>query len=46
MANELGVITGDYTPTPDDSYWNMCAALYAYLYGSLSEIKVEVLGES
>ena len=32
-------------PIPE-SYWNLCAALYAYLYGELSRLGVEGVGES
>ena len=28
------------------SYWNLCAALYAYLYGELSRLGIEGVGES
>jgi hypothetical protein len=28
------------------TYWNLCAALYAYLYGELSRLGVEGVGES
>jgi len=32
-------------PIPN-SYWNLCAAMYAYLYARLSQLGVEVVGES
>lgn len=32
-------------PIPN-SYWNLCAALYAYLYGQLAQFDIEVAGES
>jgi hypothetical protein len=53
--DELGVISADDTaqaepghvakPIPN-SYWNLAGALYAYLFGQLTEIGVEVAGES
>lgn len=29
-----------------DFYWNLCSAMYAYLYGHLAQLGVEVAGES
>ena len=53
--DELGVISADDVaqgepghvakPIPD-SYWNLAGALYAYLYGELTKIGVDVAGES
>lgn len=28
------------------SYWNLCSSMYAYLYGNLAKLGVEVVGES
>ena len=53
--DEVGAISsGDFNqgkpgyvlqPIPKP-YWNLCAALYAYLYGELSRLGVEGVGES
>ena len=53
--DEIGSISADdgeqdkpghvVKPIPN-SYWNLCAALYAYLYGELSRLGVEGVGES
>ncbi len=53
--DELGSISSDdfdqgkpghvEKPIPN-SYWNLCAALYAYLYGGLARLGVEGVGES
>jgi len=55
MLNELGAIAADdarqgqpgyvFKPIPD-SYWNLCAALYAYLYGQLAGMGIDVAGAS
>jgi hypothetical protein len=54
-VDEVGAISsGDFNqgnpgyvaqPIPQ-TYWNLCAALYAYLYGELSRLGVEGVGES
>jgi hypothetical protein len=54
-ADELGSISADDSeqdkpghvvkPIPN-SYWNLCAALYAYLYAELAKRGIEVAGES
>lgn len=54
-VDELGVISADdqaqgepghvSKPVPD-SYWNLAGAMYAYLFGQLTELGVEVAGES
>jgi hypothetical protein len=48
-ADELGaILPGDpqgKLPIPD-SYWNLCSALYAYLYGNLADLGIQVAGES
>jgi len=48
-ADELGaILPGDpqgKLPIPD-AYWNLCSAMYAYLYGNLANLGVEVAGES
>jgi hypothetical protein len=55
MINEVGTISagganqlapgekGDPIP---DSYWNLSGALYAYLFGRLNELGIDVVGES
>jgi hypothetical protein len=54
-VDELGAITtddfkqgepGHVTAPIPPSYWNLCAALYAYLYGELSRLGVQGVGES
>jgi hypothetical protein len=54
-VNEIGAISPDdakqgepghvVQPIPD-AYWNLCAALYAYVYGELSRLGIEGVGES
>ena len=44
MANELGAIASSITPDINSNYWNLCGAMYAYLYGKLSLMNVDVLG--
>jgi len=53
--DELGVISADdsaqsepgHVAKPiETSYWNLAGALYAYLYGELAKIGVDVAGES
>jgi hypothetical protein len=48
-ADELGaILPGDpqgKLPIPN-FYWNLCSALYAYLYGNLANLGVQVTGES
>jgi len=48
-ANELGsILPGDpngVLPIPD-SYWNLSGALYAYVFGNLNELGIDVAGES
>ena len=54
-TDELGSISADdleqdkpghvVKPIPN-SYWNLCAALYAYLYAELAKRGIEVAGES
>ncbi len=53
--NEIGSISADdlrqgepgyrFTPIPP-AYWNLSAAVYAYLYSELSRIGIDVAGES
>jgi hypothetical protein len=49
-TDELGAILPNDNATPrgpiPDSYWNLCSAMYAYLYSELAQIGVEVVGES
>jgi hypothetical protein len=54
-VDEIGAITADdmkqgepgYVMQPiPPSYWNLCSALYAYLYGELARLGVEGVGES
>ncbi|MGH9444606.1 MAG: GH39 family glycosyl hydrolase [Terriglobia bacterium] len=48
-ADELGaILPGDpqgKLPIPN-SYWNLCSAMYAYLYGNLANLGIQVAGES
>ena len=49
--NEIGTIlpngrTADLTPNIANSYWNLSGGLYAYLYGRLSELGIDVLSEA
>ncbi len=48
--DELGAILPNDNATPrgpiPDSYWNLCSAMYAYLYAELAQLGVEVVGES
>jgi hypothetical protein len=54
-TNELGVISADdlmqgapghvVQPIPD-SYWHLAGSLYAYLFGELTELGIDVAGES
>lgn len=54
-VDELGVISADDSaqgepghvtkPIPD-AYWNLAAAMYAYLFGQLTELGIDVAGES
>jgi hypothetical protein len=48
--DELGAILPNDNTTPHaaipDSYWNLCSAMYAYLYSELAQLGVEVVGES
>lgn len=50
-CDELGVIlptdntAADKTPPPA-AYWNLAGALYAYLYIQLSQLGIDVIGES
>jgi hypothetical protein len=54
-VDEIGAISADdfkegepghITQPIPDSFWNLCAGLYAYLYGELSRLGVEGVGES
>jgi len=49
-TDELGAILPDdnillRAPIPE-SYWNLCGAMYAYLYAQLATLGIEVVGES
>ncbi len=53
--DELGVISADdggqndpghVTQSIDTSYWNLSGALYAYLFGELAKMGIDVAGES
>ena len=54
-VDELGIIAGDdggqndpahvTRPIPN-SYWNLAGAVYAYLFGHLAELGIDVAGES
>jgi hypothetical protein len=55
MINEIGAISADDTeqdqpghvakPIPD-SYWNLAGAMYAYIFGELTRMGIDVAGES
>jgi hypothetical protein len=55
MINEVGAISAEdgqqgrpdyvFRPIPD-SYWNLCGAMYAYLYGQLANIGIDTVGAS
>ncbi|HEY1901468.1 MAG TPA: glycosyl hydrolase family 39 [Terracidiphilus sp.] len=50
-TDELGVIlpsdnkVGDNVPPPP-AYWNLAGSLYAYLYIELSQLQIDIIGES
>jgi hypothetical protein len=48
--DELGCIPADDNVVPrkpiPDSYWNLCGAMYGYLYGHLARLGIDVAGES
>ena len=51
--DELGAIAEDTLEKPHqptkpipNSYWNLCGAMYAYLFGELSKMGIEMIGES
>jgi len=48
--DELGAILPNDNAAPrgpiPNSYWNLCSAMYAYLYSELAQLGVEVVGES
>ncbi|HVZ55390.1 MAG TPA: hypothetical protein VG870_01920 [Chitinophagaceae bacterium] len=47
MANEIGTLLDvPYTGPVPAAYWNLSAAVYAYLYLELAKIGVEVAGQS
>ncbi len=55
MINEIGTISaeganqfapGEKSQLIPDSYWNLSGAVYAYLFGELSRLGIEVAGES
>jgi hypothetical protein len=55
MINEIGAISADdrlqnepghVTKPIPNSYWNLTGALYAYIFGELSHMGVDVAGES
>jgi hypothetical protein len=54
-VDEIGAISADdasqgepghLTKPIPDSYWNLCAAEYAYIYAGLAKVGVKVVGES
>jgi Glycosyl hydrolases family 39 len=52
-VNEIGTILagdpgqpGQPTPVIPDSYWNLSAAVYAYVYGNLAALGIDIAGES
>jgi hypothetical protein len=48
--DELGCIPADDNVVPrkpiPDSYWNLCGAVYGYLFGELSRFGIDLAGES
>jgi hypothetical protein len=55
MINEIGSISaeganqgapGEETKPIPDSYWNLSGALFAYLFGELTRMGIDVVGES
>src|SRR5205085_7210435 len=48
-VNEIGsILAGDpnlQTPIPD-SYWNLSGACYAYVFGNLATLGIDIAGES
>ena len=55
MINEIGIISADdglqeqpghVTKPIPDAYWNLAGAEYAYIFGNLAEIGIDVAGES
>ena len=53
--DELGVISADDTAQEqpghvakpiEDSYWNLAGAMYAYLFGEMTKMGIDVVGES
>ncbi|MGA2382593.1 MAG: glycosyl hydrolase family 39 [Gemmatimonadales bacterium] len=54
-VNEIGCISDDdfgqgapgyVRKGVPDSYWNLCGAVYAYVYGRLAQLGIDVAGES
>jgi hypothetical protein len=55
MINEIGIISADdglqeqpghVTKPIPDAYWNLAGAEYAYIFGNLAEIGIDVAGQS
>lgn len=47
LSTDFGQSAPDYKFSPiPDSYWNLSGALYAYLFGQLSHMGIDVAGES
>ena len=55
MINEIGAISADdggqsqpghVTQPIPNSYWNLCGAMYAWLFGELANMGIEVVGAS
>jgi hypothetical protein len=55
MINEVGAISADdreqnrpghVTKPIPNSYWNLCGAMYAWMFGELSNMGIEVVGAS
>ncbi|MGH9354343.1 MAG: GH39 family glycosyl hydrolase [Terriglobia bacterium] len=49
-ADEIGAILPKDNETPHppipNFYWNLCSSMYAYLYGNMAALGVDVVGES
>ncbi len=45
-ADDLGQASDSMTHPPPAEYWNLCGAVFAYLYAGLAEQGIDVLGAS
>jgi Glycosyl hydrolases family 39 len=48
--DEIGAILPDDNRTPrgpiPPAYWNLCSSMFAYLYGNMASLGIEIVGES